>query len=461
MSDDEARTGPDGRAHPQPDTGERDPGGGSPDDAASGSLSRTTSENIANGEPPETLPVDADRAEPAPNRETGPRGTDLIPTPLRVTSEVCARVLIIAAAFGLLVFLIIELRIVVVPVAIAILLAALLAPVVHWLVARRVPRGPATFLVLIGGVALLGGLLSFVVNTFIAGFADLQKQLSASFQSIQQLLAGPPLRIPTSQFDNLPGQIEQAIRNNVDTLTSGALTTALTVTEIAAGLALALFSLIFFLYDGPRIWRFLLKAAPRARRERVDVAGRRAFASLVGYTRATVLVAVVDAVGIGIGLWAVGVPLVIPLAALVFLGAFIPTVGAVVTGVIAVLIALVANGVIPALIVLGVVIAVQQLEGHVLQPLLLGRAVSLHPLAVVLAVAAGVVISGIAGALLAVPLLAVITAAVRSLRAPVEPSPLLVNAVNPRHGHPIASSADTSDRPSVGSRMLSKFKPSQ
>ncbi|GEL23007.1 AI-2E family transporter [Pseudonocardia sulfidoxydans NBRC 16205] len=458
MSDDEARTGPDGLANPQPDTGGRDTGDGSPDDAAAADGEPT-------GTPPGTPPVDTERARPeaaapAPNRATGPRGTDLVPTPLRVTSEVCARVLVIAAAFGLLVFLIIELRIVVVPVAIAILLAALLSPVVHWLVARKVPRGPATFLVLIGGVALLGGLLSFVINTFIAGFADLQKQLSASFQSIQQLLAGPPLRIPTSQFDNLPGQIEQAIRNNVDTLTSGALTTALTVTEIAAGLALALFSLIFFLYDGPRIWRFLLKSTPRARRERVDVAGRRAFASLVGYTRATVLVAVVDAVGIGIGLWAVGVPLVIPLAALVFLGAFIPTVGAVVTGVIAVLIALVANGIIPALIVLGVVIAVQQLEGHVLQPLLLGRAVSLHPLAVVLAVAAGVVISGIAGALLAVPLLAVITAAVRSLRAPVEPSPLLVNAVNPRHGHPVASAGDTSDRPSVASRLLAKFKPS-
>lgn len=398
-----------------------------------------------------------DAAPPAPNRRSGVRGSDLIPTPLRVTSEVCARVLIIAAAFGLLVFVIIELRVVVVPVAIAVLLSALLAPVVHWLVARRVPRGPATFLVLIGGIALLGGLLSFVINTFIAGFPALQAQLTASFQSVQQLLAGPPLRIPTSQLDNLPAQIEQAIRDNRDVLTSGALTTAATVTEIAAGLALTLFSLIFFLYDGPRIWRFLLRAAPRARRERVDVAGRRAFASLVGYTRATVLVAIVDAVGIGIGLWAVGVPLVVPLAALVFLGAFIPTVGAVVTGAVAVLIALVANGLIPALIILGVVVAVQQLEGHVLQPLLLGRAVSLHPLAVVLSVAAGVVISGIAGALLAVPLLAVITAAVRSLTAPTEPSPLLVNAVDPRHGHPVVTFGTAAREPGFWSRLAGRI----
>jgi predicted PurR-regulated permease PerM len=300
------------------------------------------------------------------------RRSNPIPTPLRVTSEVCARLLIIAAALALLLFLIVQLRIVVIPVAIAVLLSGLLAPVVHWLTTRRVPRGPATALVVVGGLALIAGLLSFVVNTFI--------------------------------------------------------------TEVGAGIALALFALIFFLYDGPRIWKFLLRVAPRTRRERVDVAGRRAFATLVGYTRATVLVAFVDAIGIGIGLWAVGVPLVVPLAALVFLGAFIPTVGAVVTGVVAVLIALVANGLIPAVIVLAVVIAVQQLEGHVLQPLLLGRAVKLHPLAVVLSVAAGVVVAGIPGALLAVPLLAILSAAVRSMNAPAEADPATVNAVDPHEG---------------------------
>lgn len=401
--------------------------------------------------------AEPEAAPPAPNRETGPRGSDLVPTALRVTSEIAWRTLIIAAAFGLLVFLVVELRIVVIPVAIALLLAALLAPVVHWLVKRRVPRGPATVLVLVGGIALLGGLLSFVVNTFIDGFPALQTQLAASYQSVEKLLTGPPLRIPAAQLQNLPAQIEQWITENRDALTSGALTTAATVGEVAAGLALTLFSLIFFLYDGPRIWRFMLRGAPQARRDRVDVAGRRSFASLVGYTRATVLVAIVDAVGIGIGLWAVGVPLVIPLAALVFLGAFIPTVGAVVTGAVAVLVALVANGVVPALIVLGVVIAVQQLEGHVLQPLLLGRAVSLHPLAVVLSVAAGVVIAGIPGALLAVPLLAVITAAVRSLTSPVEPSPLLVNAVDPRHGQPIVSTGDTERQPGMWAKLWRRF----
>ncbi|WP_214367951.1 AI-2E family transporter [Pseudonocardia sp. H11422] len=403
--------------------------------------------------PPGATPPGASAANGvAPDRPPSP-----IPTPLRVTSEVCARLLVIAAALGLLVFLIIQLRIVVIPVAIAVLLSALLTPVVYWLLARRVPRGPATALVLVGGLALIGGLLSFVINTFISGFAALQAQLTASFASIQQLLAGPPLNIPATQLENLPGRLGQAISDNRDALTTGALSTAATVGELAAGLALALFALIFFLFDGPRIWRFLLRGAPRVRRQRVDVAGRRAFASLVGYTRATVLVAIVDALGIGIGLWIVGVPLVIPLAALVFLGAFVPTVGAVVTGAVAVLIALVANGPIQALVVLAIVIAVQQLEGHVLQPLLLGRAVQLHPLAVVLAVAAGVVIAGIAGALLAVPLLAVINAAARSLAAPAEQDPATVNAVDPRQAQPVDSTVVRRTEPRRSTQLLRRI----
>ncbi len=361
-----------------------------------------------------------------------------IPTPLRITSDIAWRLLVIVAALGLLIWLVIQLRIVVIPVAIAVLLSALLGPVVVWLVGQRVPRGIATVLVLIGGLALLGGLLTFVVNTFITGLPNLQEQLTASFRSVQDLLQRPPLNLPADWLQNVPAQLNEAITANRDALTSGALSTAATVGEVAAGMALTLFAVIFFLYDGPQIWRYLLRAAPRLRRDRVDVAGRRSFAALVGYVRATVLVAIVDAVGIGIGLAIVGVPLVIPLAALVFLGAFIPTVGAVLTGGVAVLIALVATGPVAALIILAVVIGVQQLEGHVLQPLLLGRAVSLHPLAVVLAVAAGVVIAGITGALLAVPLLAVINTAVRSLVAPVEQGPSEVDAVQPRHAHPVA-----------------------
>lgn len=356
-----------------------------------------------------------------------------VPTPLRVASEVCARILVILAALALLVWILVTLRVVSVPVAIALLLSALLAPVVHRLVTWHVPRGVATVLVMVGGLAVLSGLLTFVVRTFVDGLPDLQNQLAASLNAVRDLLAGPPFNLGSDWLTDLPARIGAAISANRDALTTGALTTAASLTEILAGLALTLFSLIFFLYDGPGIWRFVLRVAPRRRRVRVDTAGRRAFASLVGYVRATVAVAFVDAFGIGIGLAIVGVPLTIPLAALVFLGAFIPTVGAVITGVVAVLIALVTKGLVAALIILAVVVGVQQLEGHVLQPLLLGRAVRLHPLAVVLAVAAGVVLAGVTGALLAVPLLAVLNTAVRSLAASNEQQPELVDAVNPRH----------------------------
>jgi predicted PurR-regulated permease PerM len=171
-------------------------------------------------------------------------------------------------------------------------------------------------------------------------------------------------------------------------------------------------------------------------RDRVDVAGRRGFASLVSYVRATAAVAVVDAVGIGVGIAIVRVPLAVPLAALVFLAAFIPIIGAVVAGTVAVLVALVANGFVPALIVLGIVIGVMQLESHVLQPLLLGRAVRLHPLAVVLSIAIGVVVGGIAGGLLAVPLLAVLNSGIRSLLHDPPIVPTEVDALVRRSARP-------------------------
>jgi predicted PurR-regulated permease PerM len=196
------------------------------------------------------------------------------------------------------------------------------------------------------------------------------------------------------------------------------------------------FILIFFLYDGPGIWRFVTRGVPARVRDRVDVAGRRGFAALVSYVRATAAVALVDAVGIGIGLAIVGVPLVIPLAALVFLAAFIPIIGAVVAGTVAVLVALVANGFISALIVLAVVIGVMQLESHVLQPWLLGRAVRLHPLAVILAIAGGLIAAGIAGALLSVPLLAVLNAGVKSLLHETDTTPEEVDVLHDEEGKP-------------------------
>ncbi|HEY0805498.1 MAG TPA: AI-2E family transporter, partial [Pseudonocardiaceae bacterium] len=345
----------------------------------------------------------------------GNDATNRIPRVVRVGAALSWRLLLILAAIGVLSWLLGYLAIVVIPVAIALLLSALLAPAVARMVKWQVPRALATALVLIGGLVVVGGVLTFVITEFSNGVPALATQVGKSISQISHWLETGPLHLTQAQLRNFLNTLVKSLGADQTAITSGALTTAVTVTEMLTGILLTLFTLIFFLHDGHRLWSFVIRIVPADGRDRVDVAGRRGFASLVSYVRATAAVAVVDAVGIGIGLAIVRVPLAAPLAALVFLAAFIPIVGAVVAGTVAVLVALVANGFVPALIVLGIVIAVMQLESHLLQPLLLGRAVRLHPLAVVLSIATGVVVGGIAGGLLAVPLLAVLNAGIRSL----------------------------------------------
>ncbi len=305
------------------------------------------------------------------------------------------------------------------------------------------PRGVATALVMVAGLALLGGVLTFVVRTFVSGVPELGSQLSSSIDTIVGWLTTGPLQLSEQQLRGVQEELLSTLSANQAAITAGALTTAATVGEILTEALLVVFILIFFLSGGSSIWEFLLRAAPTAVRTRVDVAGRRGLAALVAYVRATAAVAVFDALAIGIGLALVGVPLAVPLATLVFLGAFIPIIGAVVAGSVAVLIALVANGLVSALIVLGIVIGVMQLESHVLQPLLLGRAVKLHPVAVVLAIAAGLLVAGIAGALLAVPLLAVLNSAIRSLLSEAD------EHVDPEDVHTSEPEATGPDEPGI------------
>ncbi|TDV50791.1 putative PurR-regulated permease PerM [Actinophytocola oryzae] len=359
-----------------------------------------------------------DNASPTPGRRRRPAPddvTNLVPTGLRVSAALAWRFMVVIAALYVVMWLAGYFSHIMVPIAIALLLAALMAPGVERLVKWGVPRGISALLVMIAGIAVVGGLLTFVIIQFIDGLPDLQKQVSDSLAQIQDWLNDGPLHIDEGQIKDFVNNIIDTIQENQSAITQGAITTATTIGEILTGLLLTVFVLIFFLYDGAGIWRFVTRGVPERVRERVDVAGRRGFGALVSYVRATAAVALVDAVGIGVGLAIVGVPLVIPLSALVFLSAFVPIIGAVLAGTVAVLITLVANGFIQALIVLAIVIAVMQLEGHVLQPWLLGRAVRLHPLAVVLAIAAGLIAAGIAGALLSVPLLAVLNAGIKSL----------------------------------------------
>ncbi|MBB2769749.1 UNVERIFIED_ORG: putative PurR-regulated permease PerM [Mycolicibacterium obuense] len=327
------------------------------------------------------------------------------------------RLLIIFGALVAVLWLVARLEIIVVPVALATMLAALLMPAVDFLDRRGAPRGGAVALVLLSGIAVVGGILTFVVSQFVEGMPALGEQVTRSIDGMRRWLVEGPLDLSREQIDNAGNAAIEAVRNNQERLTSGALSTAGTITEIVTGALLVLFTLIFLLHGGRNIFGFITQVFPPDVRDRVRGAGRAGFHSLIGYVRATFLVALVDAIGIGAGLAIMSVPLALPLASLVFLGAFVPLVGAVVTGFLAVIVALLTKGLVYALITLGLILAVQQLEGHVLQPLVMGRAVSIHPLAVVLAIAGGGVLAGIVGALLAVPAVAFLNSAIRVLLA--------------------------------------------
>jgi predicted PurR-regulated permease PerM len=334
---------------------------------------------------------------------------------VRKTAAWAWRLLVIFTALLALLWVIKHLEVIFVPVALAGMLTALLLPGVDWLHRHGVPRGWAVLLLLLFGLAVLGGILTFVVSQFIDGLPGLIEQVTHSIDTVRNWLINGPAHLSKQQIDNAGNSAIQALRNNQERLTTGALSTAGTITEIVTGAFVVLFTLIFFLYGGRNIYEFVTRIFPSSVREKVRDAGRAGFGSLIGYVRATFLVALVDATGIGTGLAIMGVPLALPLASLVFLGAFIPLVGAVLSGFIAVVVALLAKGFLYALITLGLIIAVQQLEAHVLQPLVMGRAVSIHPLAVVLGISTGGVLSGIVGALLAVPTIAFLNSAVRVL----------------------------------------------
>lgn len=297
---------------------------------------------------------------------------------------------------------------VLIPMAVAVLLAALLWPAVAWLRRHHVPRALAAALVLVTSLAPLGALLAFTVDALISGAGGLGAALRDALGKGRDWLVHGPLSLSEPQIDAALNDLVNLVAGQSERILGGATATAAAVGTALAGVVLSLFALYFFLYDGDRLWRGVLRASPVHLRDRVDGIGRRVFHALSGFTRATLAVAVVDAVAIGIGLAVIGVPMVVPLTSLVFLSAFVPYVGAFVAGGAAVLVALVTGGPVTALLVLALTVAVQELEGEVLQPFLLGRVVRLHPLTVVLAVATGVVLAGVVGALFAVPVVLVV-----------------------------------------------------
>ena len=354
---------------------------------------------------------------PPPVHPVAKDGQD-VPYPLRIAAAWAWRVLALVLAGAVLLYVVGKLHQVFVPVSIALLLSALLAPLVNWLKERaRLHRSLATAIAMITGLAVVAGVLTLVVEEFMSSWDQLSQQAQGGLQQIQNWLKGGPLHLSDKQLDSALNAAQQWLRDHRGTLTTGALSTATTAFEVIASIFLVLFTTFFFLRDGRRIWQFLVNLLPSGAREPLGSAGEQSWQTLVAYVRATVLVAFIDAVGIGIGLVILRVDVAFALAALVFLGAFIPIVGATLSGTVAVLVALVTRGPVVALLVIAVVIGVQQLEGHVLQPLIMGRAVSVHPLAVIMAIATGVVLGGIVGALVAVPILAVLNTGIRHLAA--------------------------------------------
>jgi putative heme transporter len=310
-----------------------------------------------------------------------------------------------------------RLGVVVVPIALALMLTALLLPAVDALDRYGAARGGAVAFVVVLGLSALVAIMSFVVNQFVDGAPQLVEEMTRSIEGLRRWLIDGPLGLSADQINRAGDATIDSLRNHQVALTSGALSTAGTIAEILTGALLTLFAVIFFLLGGRSIWEFVTRMIPAAQRGRVREAGAAGFHSLAGYARATSLVALVDAVAIGSGLAIMGIPLALPLASLIFLGAFVPVVGALVTGVLAVIVALLAKGLVYALITLALIIAVMQLEAHVLQPLVMGRAVSIHPLAVVLGITTGGVLTGVLGALLAVPAIAFANSFIRVLIA--------------------------------------------
>ncbi|WP_194411165.1 AI-2E family transporter [Microbacterium cremeum] len=331
-----------------------------------------------------------------------------IPQGLRIATAYSWRFLIVAAAIGVAIWLVIQLKLLVIPLLIGILVTALLWPAFAFMLRHRVPKWLAIVIALVGTLAIVTGLLWLVGWQIARQWTSVQGRTVEAVEQFRQYLIDGPLHLTAEQIDGLLDQGWTLLQEQAELLWSGALALGTTLGHVATGALLALFILLCLLADGAGIWRWTLRLFPKKARPAADGAGRAGWVTVVNYARTQLLVATIDAVGIGLGAFLLGVPLAIPIAVLVFLGAFIPIVGAVLTGAVAVFLALVYNGPWIALWMLVVVLGVQQLEGHVLQPLLMGSAVKVHPLAVVLVVAGGAMIAGIPGALFAVPIAAFI-----------------------------------------------------
>jgi predicted PurR-regulated permease PerM len=364
--------------------------------------------------PPGYAPAVAPRPDPA----------QAVPWGVRVAAEAGWRLLVLAGTVWVLMRVISAVQLVVLAFVAALLMTALLQPTVVRLRRLGVPRGLATALAALLGFVVMGLVGWFVTWQVMENIDDLSDQVQGGIDELRRWLLASPFHVTDKQINDIAENLREAVGANTEQITSAGLEGVTVVVEALTGILLAVFSTLFLLYDGRRIWEWTLKLVPAAARPGVAGAGPRAWRTLTAYVRGTVIVALIDAIFIGLGIYFLDVPMAVPLAVFIFLFAFIPLVGAVVSGALAVVVALVTQGVFTAVMTLAVVLAVQQIEGHILQPFILGRAVRVHPLAVVLSVAAGGMVAGIGGAVVAVPLVAVTNTVVGYLRAYAQESAL-------------------------------------
>ena len=338
-----------------------------------------------------------------------------VPFAMEVAGAWAWRIIMIVGAGWILWNGLAPVSLLVISLLVALLLAALLSPAVMLLRKKGIRAGGAAAIAVIGMILVLAGIISLTGQQLLRGFVSMADKALQGYQQLIAWMKDLGYEFGADQLNQLLNQAESAVSNNPSSVLHGVSQVGSTAAEVVTGTLLTLFTLIFFLMEGERIWLFVTRLFPKEARAAVNGAGRAGWKSLGAYVRVQILVAAIDAIGIGIGAAILGVPLVIPLCVLLFLGSFIPVLGALVSGAVAVLLALVALGPVQALIMLGIVLLVQQIESHVLQPLIMGKAVSLHPLAVIFSVAGGSIIFGAVGALFAVPTLAVVNAVVRYL----------------------------------------------
>ena len=360
---------------------------------------------------------------------------------LRVAAGYAWRTIAVAAAVYLVFVALGRVSFVAVAVFVGLLITALLRPLTDWL-AQWLPRGAAVAIALIQAIVVVSGVVTFVATSAVGQFGRLIGQFATGIREMDALLSGPPLRLPTGQLNRLASQAVSWLAANRGEVAARAANEAGVVAELFAGLTLAIFCSLFFLHSGERMWGWVLGQLP-VRRSRWDAAARAGWTAFAGYTRGVVFVAVSNATLVGIALVLLKVPLALPLSLLVLMGAFIPLIGAPIALAFATLVALAGRGPLTALAVLVLIVVIGQIEGHVLQPMIMSRAVKLHPVVVAVSVACGTVLAGIIGAVVAVPMVAVAWATFAQLRL----SDPEAEAPDPRAPEPRAPDPPPPDAP--------------